>query len=395
MSDAAVRPLGGVVAAGEEAPAGRGRLLGILTACHSINDFYGMLLPPLLPALREAFALTYTQAGAVPFVSTGLSALLQPTLGYVADRKQARKRMMMVGFAGAAAATAVLGLTGSYVGLLIVAALMGLGLSTYHAQSATFLTYNFRQNRGLAQGIHGIGNGVGFMLAPVLVTLLATAFGWRSATLLLAIPAVLAAVLVQLALREPPVQGHAGFIAGITRPLVLLTLINGLGLASTSGFVTWLPSFYRAQGQTLIASGALTAAMSIATLIAQPLGGSMSDRVGRRTIIGASLGTSGLLLALFVVAPGLETMVALSIAIGFCASLLPPVMMVYASELAAGERTGMAVGIVWGLGTAVSSVSPLVTGSLIDSTGFGGAFLALSGVALVAGVLTRLLPKRT
>src|SRR5690349_6303919 len=54
--------------------------LASLTLLHTINDFYGLLLPPLLPALRAAFDLSYTQAGAVPFVMTGVSALLQPTL---------------------------------------------------------------------------------------------------------------------------------------------------------------------------------------------------------------------------------------------------------------------------------------------------------------------------
>src|SRR3954469_2066832 len=46
-----------------------------LTVLHTINDFYGLLLPPLLPALRATFDLSYTQAGAIPFVSTGVSAL--------------------------------------------------------------------------------------------------------------------------------------------------------------------------------------------------------------------------------------------------------------------------------------------------------------------------------
>jgi FSR family fosmidomycin resistance protein-like MFS transporter len=395
MSEAAAEQAGQAALETERAGPSRGRVLATLTACHSVNDFYAMVVPPLLPALREAFALTYAQAGAVPFVSTGLSAVLQPTLGYVADRRAVRKPLMIAGFLVLAAAAVLLGQTTGFVALLLAAAVLGLGQSTYHAQSATFLTYHFRQGRGLAQGIHGIGNGIGFILAPVAVTLLATALGWRSAALALAIPALVAAGLVHFLLREPAVRGHAGFLAGITRPLLLLTVVNGLALASTSGFMTWLPSFYRAQGQTLLVSGVLTAAMSVATLVAQPLGGTLSDRLGRRTVIALSLASTGALLAAFVAAPRLELMVLLSVLIGFCGSLLPPVTMVYASELAAGERTGMAVGVVWGLGTAFSAFSPLATGALIDVLGFGTAYLGLAGVAVCAAALATLLPRRT
>ena len=37
-------------------------------------------------------------SGVIPFVSTGVSALLQPTIGYVADRRLARRSFMAAGF---------------------------------------------------------------------------------------------------------------------------------------------------------------------------------------------------------------------------------------------------------------------------------------------------------
>ena len=43
--------------------AGRARMLTLLTICHAINDFYGLLLPVLLPILRTAFGLSYARRG--------------------------------------------------------------------------------------------------------------------------------------------------------------------------------------------------------------------------------------------------------------------------------------------------------------------------------------------
>jgi len=385
-TDAAVPGQVGVLAAD------RRRTLAALTACHTVNDFYGLLLPPLLPALRAAFDLTYTQAGMIPFVSTGLSALLQPNLGYLADRRGIRKPLMVACFVTFALAAVSIGRSSSFETLLLAGLLLGIGASTYHPQSATFLSYYFAQNRGRAQGIHGIGNGLGFMAAPVVVAYLAERLGWHNAATLLALPALLAALVVVASLREPKVRGSRGLLAGVTRPLLLLTAVNGLGMAASNGFLTWLPSYYASQGHSLFVSGTLTAAISTAALLAQPLGGALSDRFGRRNVVAFSLASAGVCLLLFLAAPTLLLMVPLSLLVGFSTSLLPPVMMVYASELAAGERTGMAVGIVWGLGTAVSSLSPLATGGIIDARGFGPTYLALAGVSGVATLLTLLLP---
>ena len=86
-------------------------------------------------------------------------------------------------------------------------------------------------------------------------------------------------------------------------------------------------------------------------------------------------------------------MVPFTILFGFWGSLMPPVTMVYASELASGERSGMAVGIVWGTGTALSSVFPLVTGVMIENWGFDLTFLSLVLVGPLIALIAALLPR--
>jgi FSR family fosmidomycin resistance protein-like MFS transporter len=374
--------------------ADRVRLLVALTALHTINDFYGLVLAPLLPALREAFQLSYAQLGVVPFVGTAVSSLLQPTLGYLADRRQARRRLMLLGFVGYALALLALAAAGSYPVVLLAAAMLGVASSTYHPQSATFLVHYFQANRGVAQGVHGLGNGFGFLLAPLAVSLLVPALGWSNAVRVLALPALVAALVTWLFLREPPVRGEAGLFAGITRPVVLLTAVTGLGLAGSFGFLVWLPSYYAAKGYSLVQAGLLTSAMVAAGLAAQPAGGLLSDRLGRRSVILISLVGVGVFQLLFLTSDLLPLVVALSLLAGFFSSLMPPVAMVYASELAAGGRTGTAVGVVWGLGISLSSVAPLLSGAAIDRFGFATAYVGLSLAALLAALLALRLPRR-
>jgi FSR family fosmidomycin resistance protein-like MFS transporter len=375
----------------------RHRILGSLLGCHTINDFYGLIMPPMLPAIRAGFGLSYSAVAIIPFLTLATSALLQPTLGYVADRRAARRLFMTGGFLAIAVALVGLSQAQTYVAILAAAVCLGIGASTYHPQSATLLAFYFERNRrGFAQGIHGIGNAVGFVLAPIVLSLLLARMDWNHAAGWLALPALGGALIAFVGLREPSLRGSRGLLAGVTRPLILLTVINGFALATSSGFTNWLPSYYVLHGYSLSNSALLTAATSGAAIIAQPLGGSISDRVGRRTLLVVALAGVSVSLIAFLLAPSISIAIVLSVIVGFWASLMPPVMMVYASELAAGERTGTAVGIVWGMATTMSALILPVTGRIIDVAGgqIAPAYEALAVVAVLAAILATRLPKR-
>lgn len=374
----------------------RARILASLVGCHAINDFYGLVTAPLLPAIRASFGLSYSAVAIVPFLTLITSALLQPTLGYLADRRALRRVCMACGFAMLALAMFSLGQSRSYLAVLVAAVILGIGASTYHPQSATLLAYYFaRQRRGFAQGVHGIGNALGFLLAPVVIYFLLQHGEWRQVATWLALPASLGALIALFALREPASRGGRGLLAGITPPLALLTGINGLALATSSSFTNWLPTYYYGHGYTLASSALLTGATSLAAFLAQPLGGAISDRIGRRRLLGLALTGVGVSIGLFLLAPSIVLAIALSLVVGFWSSLTPPVMMVYASELATGERTGTAVGVVWGIATTVSALALPLTGKLIDLAGgqVSTAYAVLAGFALLAAVLSRKLPK--
>ncbi len=395
---------------------GRRRILFSLTACHTLNDILNIVIAPLIPLLRLTFGLTFSQAGVLPFLSLALSSVLQPTLGYLADRRRARIHLMGIGFIFMAAGMLLMGVADGYIVLLLAMLVIGTGASTYHPQSATFIAYYFKGERGKAQGIHGIGNGIAFILAPLIVTRLGQDLGFRPVVFLLAALGIVGALIIWTQLKEPAVVGSRGLWAGVNRSLIFLMLVNGLSIGVHTGVITWLPSFYFDRVGNLFVAGTLTAAMSISTLIAQPVGGKVSDLIGRRNVLFISVLGSSASLALFVAVPVLMNalgiasvsvgtaifgdlplvvllMVPFTILFGFWGSLMPPVTMVYASELASGERSGMAVGIVWGTGTALSSVFPLITGVMIENWGFDLTFLSLVFVGPLIALIAALLPR--
>jgi len=369
------------------------RLLLALTVLHALNDFYGLLLPPLLPALREALNLSYTQLGVIPFVGTAVSSLLQPTLGYLADRRRTRRASLIAGFGGYIVAMVWLSGANSYALVLVGAAILGVASSTYHPQSATYIVHGFPSNRGFAMGIHGLGNTAGFLAAPIVITMLLPTIGLSQTLLVLALPAAIAIVLCAIAIKEPAERGAHGMFAGITGPVVLLTIVHGVGGAAALGFLTWLPSYYGYLEYSLPQAGLLTAVMVASGAIAQPLGGVISDRLSRRSVLIAALVGVALFQGAFVFTTWLPAMIVLSIAAGFAGAFLGPVVLAYAGELARGGRTGTSVGFVWGIGISVASLAPLVSGAMIDAYGFGVSYLALAALAVFAAALGLRLPR--
>ena len=113
-------------------------LLGILTTGHFVNDFYSIILPFLLPTLIITFDLSFFQAGLLTIAKSLLSGLLQPVIGYLADRYAKRKLIMLLGFFTFSLGLSIVSISNSYILLLGAFFIFGLGQATFHAQSTNF-----------------------------------------------------------------------------------------------------------------------------------------------------------------------------------------------------------------------------------------------------------------
>ena len=118
-------------------------ILGTLSVGHLVNDFYGLVLPFLLPTLIVVFQMDFFAAGLVALATNLFGGLLQPVAGYLADRYGIRKRMMVVGFLLFALGLLLVGLSTSYIMIILAWFVYGLGIATFHAQSTNFITDAF------------------------------------------------------------------------------------------------------------------------------------------------------------------------------------------------------------------------------------------------------------
>jgi FSR family fosmidomycin resistance protein-like MFS transporter len=366
-------------------------LLFWFTGAHLVNDFNALMLPAFLPAMTDEFGLNYLQLGLLSLSFTILSGVLQVFAGHYADRYGRRRQTLVFGFVITAVGFVGMGVSPTF-GILVMASLLcGLGASTYHPQATAILVRNYPTDRGRTMGIHGWGGSVGAFIAPLSVALLVTALGWRTALFVLAIPGLIVAGMIWRGVEESNPNVEARLRGGISGDIWRLAITFALLSMVIRGFLTFLPTFLVERGSTLSQAGLLTTFILVVGLIAQPLGGVAYDRLGgRRVFFAASVATS-LSLGFFAVSSGWLVLVAVA-AVAFFVFSMFPVSLAMGSDLAGVERTGIGVGIIFGVsGLSGAAVQPIV-GGIADRTGLQVALSLLIVVAVMSAVVALTLP---
>jgi predicted MFS family arabinose efflux permease len=356
------------------------RALAVLFAVNCLNIYDRQVLGALAEPLRKEFGLSDMQIGALSTLFTLVYAVAGVPLGRLADGGS-RRRLLAAGVAVWGALTALGGLAASYTALL----LSRLGVAAGEAVCAPAATSWIgdlyppeRRARALARFMFGVPLGVALSFAvsgPV-----AQAWGWRSAMLLAAAPA-LALVPALLALPEPP-RGNPASAAAAT-PWTLLRLPAFLWIVASGALVnfalytvsTFLPAFLsRFHGLSVAGAGFWA---GIGSGVAGVLGGVAAGAWGdRRASAPGRLRAAAVAAA--AAAPAAVAGIALppgqaagAIALLMCAYGLLNMYygLVYAAiqDLVAPRLRGTAMAVYFmAMYLCGASFGPLVTGGLSD-----------------------------
>ena len=175
-------------------------VIGLVGLAHGTSHFFHLLLPPLFPWLMPEFGLSFTQAGFLMTVFFIISGIGQALAGFVVDRTGARP-VLLFGLVMLTLSALVLALAQSYAGLVLAAAIAGIGNSIFHPADFTLLNRRVSPPRlGHAFSVHGLSGNLGWAAAPVFMAGIAALSDWHVAALSAA--AVGAVVLALLILRR-------------------------------------------------------------------------------------------------------------------------------------------------------------------------------------------------
>ncbi|MBN1630122.1 MAG: MFS transporter, partial [Thermoleophilia bacterium] len=274
------------------------------------------LVPIVAPEMEGEFGLSASQIGLLTsmlMLTTSLGAL---PMGVAAARWGGRVLV-------ASGIVFVIGLvlfaaTASYPWFLAARLLQGIGASAAPPVATMLMTQTVdRRYHGVTLGVFGCGQGIGVLLALLVMPSVQAAAGYRAVFLA---AAGIAAVLVLFSLcrrelrvrpRDVPVSvTWAGTLRGIgvvalNPRLLLLVLINIGAMALFVGVLTWTPSFLQDQRGTSLAMAAyLTAGLGLAQLLGAPFGATLMGKWGKGTVMAAGILLMMLATALIPFAPG-------------------------------------------------------------------------------------------
>ncbi|MFI4889332.1 MAG: MFS transporter [Steroidobacterales bacterium] len=388
------------------APADRTRysVLGAISFSHLLNDMLQSLIVSIYPLLKGIFTLNFVQIGLITMSYQVCASVLQPLIGSYTDRHP-QSHSLSAGMACTLAGLLTLAWAPTYALVIVGAALIGTGSAIFHPESSRIARLASGGRHGLAQSIFQVGGSAGSALGPLIAAWVILRHGQGSIAWF-ALAALLAIVVLwnvggwyhrnHLAVRPSRAPrahqtgagaARAGGVAGPVTILLILIFSKYFYLASIGSYYTFflISRFHLSVESAQIHLFVFLAAVALGGL----LGGPVSDRIGRKRVIWASiLGVAPFTLLLPYA--DLTWTGILSFVIGLVLASAFSAIVLYGQELMPG-RVGMVSGLFFGFAFGVGGIGAAVLGVIADYYGIVFAYRVCAFLPLL-GMVAAFLP---
>ena len=159
------------------------RVIGLISLAHGSSHFFHLILPPMFPWLKDAFALSYAELGLLMSVFFVVSCIAQAASGFLVDRIGARP-VLFGGIGLFVLAALVYSQSNGYAMLLAGAVIAGCGNGIFHPVDYTLINHKVSPpNLPYAYSMHGVAGYLGWAAAPAFMVAVAQFSDWRIAFL--------------------------------------------------------------------------------------------------------------------------------------------------------------------------------------------------------------------
>jgi MFS family permease len=363
---------------------------------------------PLLPFfLTQVLGAGAVSLGIVEGAAEAVNSILKIWSGRTADRMPVKRPLVLTGYTISSLIRPLIAVARSWTHVFAVRTIDRVGKGMRGApRDAMLAVYATPETRGKVYGFHRAMDHAGAVLGPALASLFLLFYpdSYRTLFALTIIPGAIAVILIFFVREETPaatplVATNPPGGAGFSRPastdtrqplppklksfflvLALFTLGNStdafllLKLTDVAGTARYIPLIW--------------AALHVVKAAVSIVGGSWSDRIGRRGVIALGWVIYAAVYVGFAVADALVPLVAIFLVYGFYFGFAEGTEKALVADLAPAARRGFAFGVynaVLGIGALAASVMfGLLWNAFGPALAFGvGASLALAASALL------------
>ncbi len=351
---------------------------------HFAHDSFTAFVAPLLPVLQQKLGTDYAMTGGLA-VFLQLPNLLNPLIGYLADKVSLRYFVIL---APAVTATLItlLGRAPSYLSLVLLLIAAGLSVASFHAPAPPMVAHVAGRRVGTGMSLFMAGGELGRSLGPLLAVAGVGWFGleglWRLAFIGWGVSAVL-----YFRLRNVSAQGatRGGWLPWrrARRVFPAIALLVGTRVMLVVAATVYLPLFMKnVLGTGLWLAGASLTILEAAGVAGALSAGTLSDRLGRGSVLLTLAIAAPLVMLAFLFAPsGLA--LPLLIVLGLAAVSATPVLLASVQD-AFPDNRALANGTFLALNFLLRAAGIYIVGLIADGAGLERAFLVAALVAFLA-----------
>ncbi len=228
MAEAVTAVPTGAVQIPEDVKRHRTYVLIVLTLIYMSSHLDRSIVGILAQPIKEDLGLNDTQLGVVGgFAFAMFYATLGIPLALLADRTN-RRNIIAVAVTVWSGMTAVCGLAGNFLQLVLARIGVGIGEAGSSPQSHSMIADMYATHeRSRAMAVYALGVPLGIMLGFMIGGYVSTHWGWRTAFFVAGAPGLVLGLLVWLTVREPQrglADGHAARVA--PAPTLAETLVS-------------------------------------------------------------------------------------------------------------------------------------------------------------------------
>jgi MFS family permease len=355
---------------------------------------------PLLPFfLTRVLGATAVSLGIVEGAAEAVNSVIKIGSGRLADRSRSKRRLVLLGYSMSSIARPFIAVTTSWLQVFSVRVLDRVGKGVRSApRDAMLASWTTPTTRGKVYGFHRGMDHLGAVVGPALASTFLYFYPdhYRTLFALTIVPGAVAVGLIFFVSdREPTAHLNADVAARQHAPtaavplpreftsfvlvLALFTLGNStdafllLQLTDVAGSARWIPMMW--------------AALHVVKATVSVVGGSWSDRIGRRAVIAIGWLIYAAVYAGFARSRTLTALLAWFLVYGLYFGFAEGTEKALVADLAPADRLGFAFGVynaVQGLGMLAASV---MFGLIWKAYGAGAAFGVGGALALAATAL--------